>query len=78
MPNPLSSYPLTVTKRQLEVLTLLANGRTYKQISLSLRISVPSIKVHVYRARARLGASTREEAVAKAVGAGLIIMEVQA
>ena len=77
MPNPLSSSPLTVTKRQLEVLTLLANGRTYKQISLSLSISVPSIKVHVYRARARLGASTREEAVAKAVGAGLIIMEVQ-
>ncbi len=73
-----SPNPLTVTKRQLEVLTLLANGSTYKQISLTLNISVPSIKVHVFRARARLGASTREEAVAKAVGAGLIIMEARA
>ena len=77
MPKPLSS-PLTVTKRQLEVLTLLANGRTYKQISIDLAISIESIKRHVMRARARLGASTREEGVAKAVGAGLIIMEVQA
>lgn len=70
--------PLTVSKRQLEVLTLLANGMTYKQISLELDISVPSIKMHMFRARTKLNATTREEAVARAVGAGLIKMEVQA
>jgi len=76
MSQPLPSS-LTVTKRQLEILTRLAYGSTYKQISLDLAISIETIKRHVMRARARLGASTREEAIAKAVGAGLIVMEVQ-
>lgn len=71
MNQPTSTIQI-LTIRQSQVLELLAKGKTYKQISIILCISVQMIKVHVIHARARLGAQTREAAVAIAIEKGLI------
>ena len=70
-PPPASSLPSSVkeiglTPRQADVLMLLAEGRSTKDIARRLNLGVGTIKVHlagVYRA---LGAQNRMEAVVKA------------
>jgi DNA-binding NarL/FixJ family response regulator len=58
--------------RQREVLGLLAQGRTNKEIALSLGISPATVKIHVARLSAWLGAVNRTDAVARAQKARLI------
>ena len=55
--------------RQLEVLTLLADGCTYEEISARLIISVNTVKFHVRSIYVRLGVSSRM-AAAKVLEAG--------
>jgi DNA-binding NarL/FixJ family response regulator len=52
--------------RQQEVLTLLAAGLTNKEIALKLGISPATVKIHVARLTAWLGAVNRTDAVARA------------
>lgn len=58
--------------RQREVLGLLAEGRTNKEIARRLGISPATVKIHVARLTAWLGAVNRTDAVARAQKAGLI------
>lgn len=53
-----------VTSRQREVLLLVGSGLTTKEIAVRLRISEASVRTHIRRARARLGAPNRAAAVA--------------
>ncbi|MBL8554186.1 MAG: response regulator transcription factor [Phenylobacterium sp.] len=53
-------------RRQQEVLALLAEGRTNKEIGLKLGISPATVKIHVARLTAWLGAVNRTDAVARA------------
>ena len=52
-----------LTAREVEVLTLLGRGRTNRQIGAELFISEKTARVHVSHILAKLGASTRTEAV---------------
>ncbi|MDQ2836060.1 MAG: response regulator transcription factor [Actinomycetota bacterium] len=53
-----------MTPRETEVLGLIADGRTNRQIARSLYISEKTVSVHVTNLLAKLGAAGRTEAVA--------------
>ena len=61
-----------LTEREGIVLSLLAEGLSHDQIGARLSISGETVRTHVRKASDRLGASTRTEAVAKALRMGLI------
>ena len=65
--------PLGVlTPRETEVLTLVAKGHANRQIARELGISTSTVKNHVERIRAKLGASDRTRAVVMALEMGLV------
>ena len=55
-----------LSERELEVLTLLASGRTNAEISRDLFVAVGTVKSHVNNIYRKLGAANRAEAVARA------------
>jgi DNA-binding CsgD family transcriptional regulator len=61
-----------LTPREAEVLALVAQGRTNRQIGSELYISEKTASVHVSNIIAKLGASGRTEAVAIAAARGLL------
>lgn len=61
-----------LTAREAEVLTLLAEGRTNRQIAETLFISAKTASVHVSRVITKMGASNRTEAVGIARRRGLV------
>lgn len=61
-----------LTPREREVLTLLSDGLNYEAIGAKLSISPETVRTHVQKAMARLGANTRTQAVAAALRASLI------
>lgn len=61
-----------LSKRQVEVLTLKANGYTAIQVAEMLRISRKTVEVHLKFARAKLGTRSTESAIAVATKDGLI------
>jgi ATP/maltotriose-dependent transcriptional regulator MalT len=60
------------TPRERAVLTLVAAGRTNRQVGEELYISEKTVSVHLSRIMAKLGASRRAEAVATAYERGLL------
>jgi DNA-binding CsgD family transcriptional regulator len=66
-PSPLN----VLTARELEVLTLVAAGRSNREIGSELFIAPKTVSVHVSNILAKLGASSRTEAAAIAHGNGL-------
>jgi DNA-binding NarL/FixJ family response regulator len=67
-----SATPEELTRRELEVLRMVARGDTNRQIARSLFVSISTIKKHVHRIIAKLGASDRTQAAVKANGLGLL------
>ena len=63
---------LGVTRRELEVLALVAAGRTNQQIADELVISVKTAGIHVSNLLRKLGVANRGEAGAVALRAGLV------
>ena len=57
--NPLS----TLTRRELEVLSNLASGRTNKQIARDLEVSLNTVKFHVRNLFQKLGVNSRSQAI---------------
>jgi DNA-binding NarL/FixJ family response regulator len=62
--------PLTV--REMEVIQLMAQGLANKQIALALGISEHTVKFHLSSLYAKLGISSRTEAVKRGIELGLI------
>jgi DNA-binding CsgD family transcriptional regulator len=62
----------TLTPRELEILTLVARGRSNGEIARQLFISPKTVSVHVSNILAKLGASGRTEAAALARRSGLL------
>jgi DNA-binding NarL/FixJ family response regulator len=60
------------TPREAQVLALMAEGRTNRQIGSELYISEKTASVHVSNILAKLGAGSRTEAVALAAQRGLL------
>jgi NarL family two-component system response regulator YdfI len=63
-----------LTDRELEVLDLLAEGLSNKLIAHQLNISEHTVKTHVASIFAKLGASSRTEAVSQAIRRGLVML----
>jgi DNA-binding NarL/FixJ family response regulator len=61
-----------LTRRELDVLALLAEGLQHEAIGQRLGISSETVRTHLRKASDRLGASTRTQAVATALRLGLI------
>ena len=61
-----------LTRREDEVLALVAEGRSNREIGVQLFISTKTVSVHVSNILAKLGAAGRTEAVAVARRRGLI------
>jgi DNA-binding NarL/FixJ family response regulator len=64
-----------LTSRELEVLRLLARGKTNRQIAQELVISVATVKVHVEHILAKLGVCDRTQAAVRASEFGLLTPE---
>ncbi len=71
---PAASGADALTRRELEVLQLLAEGLPNKGIARALGITENTAKFHVASVCAKLGASGRTEAVALAARRGLILL----
>ncbi|HVM19262.1 MAG TPA: LuxR C-terminal-related transcriptional regulator, partial [Egibacteraceae bacterium] len=66
------THPAGLTRRQAEVLELLARGMKDAEIAVQLCISVKTAGHHVSAVLARLGASSRTEAARRAFELGLV------
>jgi DNA-binding CsgD family transcriptional regulator len=64
-----------VTARELEVLELIAEGYSTTEIARELWITEDTVRTHIKRMLARLGARTRAHAVTIAYREGLWIRE---
>jgi len=62
----------TLTAREIEVLRLVALGRSNSQIAAELFVTVGTIKSHLHTIAGKLGASNRVEAVARGRELGLL------
>jgi len=63
-----------LTPREIEVLTMLAEGEGNKQIARRLGISEHTVKFHVGSILAKLDAASRTEAVTRAARRGLLVL----
>jgi|DewCreStandDraft_5_1066085.scaffolds.fasta_scaffold00232_49 DNA-binding NarL/FixJ family response regulator len=63
-----------LSARELEVLALLADGLPNKAIARRLHISEHTVKFHIGSIMAKLGASSRTEAVTRAARRGLLML----
>jgi DNA-binding CsgD family transcriptional regulator len=64
--------PKMLNEREIETLTWVARGKTSAQIADMLGLAKRTIDFHIDNARAKLGAATRTQAVAKATTERLI------
>lgn len=64
--------PPELTKRELDVLALVAEGLSHEQIGARLGIGSETVRTHLRKACTRLCAATRTQAVAIALRRGLI------
>ncbi|OZM80477.1 LuxR family transcriptional regulator [Pseudonocardia sp. MH-G8] len=69
-PEPVGPDPLT--PRERSVLAIVAQGHTNRQVGAELFISEKTVSVHLSRVMAKLGASSRTEAVSLAYARGLL------
>jgi DNA-binding NarL/FixJ family response regulator len=66
------TLPHSLTKRELEVLRLLAQGHTNQEIAQSFVLSTLTVKTHVQRIIGKLGVSDRTQAAVRAAELGLL------
>jgi two-component system NarL family response regulator len=62
----------SLTDRELEVLTLLARGKSNKEIGTTLNISESTVKSHLRNIFTKLNVLSRTEAIASASRQGLV------
>jgi DNA-binding CsgD family transcriptional regulator len=71
-PNTRAQETLGISGRELEVLELLAAGRSNKEIAKRLEVSPNTVKTHVTKLFAKLEARRRTEAIQRARELGMI------
>jgi len=64
-----------LSDRELEVLQLLAEGLTNKEIAIRLYLSLHTVKVHARNIYNKLGVSNRAQAGARARALGILSSE---
>ena len=70
----LESSDQILTPREIEVLRMIAEGLGNKEIAFKLKISDHTVKFHISSIFAKLGASSRTEAVTIGIRGGLIMV----
>lgn len=70
--NQAALKSLGISAREFEVLQLLANGQSNKEIARSLDISPNTVKTHIARLYEKMAVTRRTQAVQKAQSLGLI------
>lgn len=65
-------HELALSRRELEVLRLIAQGASNQQIAEQLYISLHTVKTHARRINGKLGVERRTQAVAKAKSLGFL------
>jgi two-component system, NarL family, response regulator LiaR len=68
----LPERPEPLTERETEVLRLVAQGQSNKQIARSLTVSEQTIKTHVSKILAKLGVQSRTQATLYAIRTGMV------
>ncbi len=71
-PNTVQQQTLGITARELEILTLVAQGFSNREIASQLFISENTVKTHCARAFDKLGAARRTQAVQRGKELGLL------
>jgi LuxR family maltose regulon positive regulatory protein len=71
-PSSYEALPEPLTKRELEVLRLIAAGRSNRQIAEQLVVSLGTAKSHIHHIFGKLDVSSRTEAAARARNLNLI------
>ncbi|MBU1001712.1 MAG: LuxR family transcriptional regulator [Proteobacteria bacterium] len=71
--NSMGLETISLTFRERECLLWLTKGLRTKEISDKLNLSDHTVLFHLTNAKAKLGAETREQAIARAVVLGLIV-----
>ena len=71
-PSDGTRLPEGLTDRELEVLRLVAHGLSNREIATALHVSLETVKSHVKRTYAKIGARDRAQAVIRAYEAGLV------
>ncbi|MCO5993959.1 response regulator [Actinoallomurus rhizosphaericola] len=64
--------PVELSRREIDVLRLVARGRTNAEIGRELLISEATVKTHLLRAFGKLGVSDRTAAVTAAIERGIL------
>ena len=72
--QPLAGLPETLTRRETEVLQMLASGLANKEIAARFAISEHTVKFHVASILGKLGAASRTEAVTLGIRRGLVLL----
>ena len=72
--RPLAELAEPLTRREREVLQMLATGLGNKEIAARLAISEHTVKFHVASILGKLGAETRTEAVSLGIRRGLVLL----
>jgi LuxR family maltose regulon positive regulatory protein len=62
----------SLTEREVEVLRLVARGRSNNQVATELFVTVGTVKSHLHNLSGKLGAASRVEAVALGRDLGLL------
>jgi DNA-binding NarL/FixJ family response regulator len=72
---PAPESPEKLTRRETEVLRLLARGRSNKEIAVDLSIAEKTVKTHVSNILGKLGVSSRTQAALHAIRIGLVSLD---
>ena len=70
--SPVGTHEPGLTRREREVLTLLATGQTQNEIGAELVISPKTVATHIQRILGKLGVHSRAQAVGVALREGLV------
>lgn len=68
---PVEGVPLELTPRQIEILTLVAQGLTYPQVGETLHLSEPTVRYHMGEILERLHLKNRAQVIVYAAQHGL-------
>jgi DNA-binding NarL/FixJ family response regulator len=73
--SPPAPFVEPLTNRERQVLRLMVEGRTNPEIGAALGIGKGTVKSHVQRIIAKLGAADRTQAAVRAVQLGLVVID---
>ena len=74
MPNQRLGRELGLTKRQQQLVSLVASGSTNKEIAAQLNLSESTVKNHIHRLLKQLDVESRHEAIENIRASGFALV----